>query len=250
MIREAIKSIHNYDIPVINNISGNEKSIVIISHGLGSSKESPTVKAVTERLAANGLGSISFDFPGHGESPVDGEYFGVENCLDDLGTVEAYASKLAPKADIMYFSSSFGAYINLIYIAERIQVKRKTFLRAAAVNMPGIFRQGETPELAALLESQGFFILDPEAHRPLKITKGLCQDLERKDVYQIYEKGMAEIAMIHGDSDESASFSDAMGFAIQSGASLTVVKGGKHRLMEQGQVKFMLDKAMNFYMSN
>lgn len=251
MKKETILSKNNYNISCLNGICGSEKIVVIISHGFGSSKESPTALAMAEALTSRGIGAFAYDFPGHGESPVGGEMLRIENCLDDLAAVEEHVSRLAPEAEIMYFSSSFGAYINLIYLAKRPHKGRKSFLRAAAVNMPGIFRDGETPELKKQLNEQGYFILDEDCVRPLKITKGFCDDLEAHDVFSLYKPGLikseVKIAMIHGDADESASFEDARQFAIQAGASLTIVEGGSHRLMGPGQMELVLETAIKFF---
>lgn len=257
MRKIVIPGRNNYDIACTHNITGKEKLVVIISHGFGSSKESPTAAAMAEALNSRGIGAIAYDFPGHGESPVEGEMLRIDNCLDDLAAVEEYVGGIAPEAEIMYFSSSFGAYINLIYLAKRPHKGRKSFLRAAAVNMPGIFRDRETPELRKLLDKQGYFTLHEDCVRPLKVTKEFCADLEANDVFSLYKQGtmnninnkteIAEIAMIHGDADESASFEDAKRFAEQVGAKLTVVEGGKHRLMRPGQMELVLETAIEFF---
>jgi predicted alpha/beta hydrolase family esterase len=85
------------------------------------------------------------------------------------------------------------------------------------------------------------------------VTKEFCADLEANDVFSLYKQGImnkteiAEIAMIHGDADESASFEDAKRFAEQVGAKLTVVEGGKHRLMRPGQMELVLETAIEFF---
>ena len=167
--------------------------IVIISHGFGSSKESPTARALAEMLPEYGIGTYGYDFPGHGESPVDGEKLRIDACLNDLSAVEDHVLRLAPTAEIAYFSSSFGAYINLIYLATRPHAGRKSFLRSAAVDMPGLFKKDTTPAQYAELEAQGFLIMDHDYVRPLKIMKEFYGDLERYDVFALYKKGMAEI---------------------------------------------------------
>lgn len=248
MFKEIIKGRNSYDIPCMNGIKGTEDTVTIISHGLGSSKESPTILALMDELPKKGIGIFAFDFPAHGESPVDGEQFRIGNCLDDLEAVEDYVKGLAPKAEITYFSSSFGAYINLIYLATRPHAGRKSYLRSAAVNMPGIFKKGETSELKSELDEKGYFVLDLDCFRPLKITKEFCMDLESHDVLRIYKPGMAEIAMIHGDEDRSASLEDAKDFADYSGAELTIVEGGHHRLTGPGQMDLIIDKAIKFFL--
>ena len=88
MRKEAVPGRNNYDIACLHNISGDEELAIIISHGFGSSKESPTAVTLMETLDARGIGAFAYDFPGHGESPVGGEMLRIENCLDDLAAVE------------------------------------------------------------------------------------------------------------------------------------------------------------------
>ncbi len=251
MIIETIPGRNNYDIACLHNITGGEKVAVIISHGFGSSKESPTATALTEVLTVRGMGAFAYDFPGHGESPVDGGMLRIKNCLDDLATVEAHVHKIAPQAEIMYFSSSFGAYINLLYLAERTHMGTRSFLRSAAVNMPTIFRDGETPEIRKQLKEQGYFIRNMDYVRPLKVTREFCDDLAANDVFSLNKPGIiknrAQIAMIHGSADETASVEDARRFASQSSADLLIVEGGSHRLMDPGQMDLVIETAIDFF---
>lgn len=247
MIKEIISGRNGYDIPCLNNLSGGEKLAVIISHGFGSSKESPTVRAVSTALTEYGIGTYSFDFPAHGESPVDGRMLRIGNCTWDLAAVEAHVRELLPEAEIAYFSSSFGAYINLIYLATRKHAGRKSFLRCAAVNMPGIFRRDTTPEHLAQLETQGFVMLDMGYVRPLKITREFLADLDAHNVFSLYHPGMAQLAMIHGTADEIASIDDARRFSRQSGAELIEVKDADHRFLIPGGMEQVIDAAVRFF---
>ena len=254
MKRVTIPGSNNYDIACLHNVTGGEKIVVIISHGFGSSKESPTAMTLAETLTSRGMGAFAYDFPGHGESPVSGEMLRIESCLDDLAAVEAHVRTLAPQAEIMYFSSSFGAYINLIYLAKRSHAGSRSFLRSAAVNMPGIFRERETPEITKQLEEQGYFIMDLDYVRPLKVTREFCHDLASNDVFSLYKQGIiksrTQIAMIHGEADETASVKDARCFASQSGADLLIVEGGSHRLMDPGQMDLVMKTAMDFFIAS
>jgi len=249
MKKETISGLNGYDIPCLNNLSGGERMAVIISHGFGSSKESPTAQAIAAALPEHGIGTYSFDFPGHGDSPVDGEQLRISNCLNNLAAVEAHVRELMPEADIAYFSSSFGAYINLIYLATCPHVGRKSFLRCAAVDMPRLFRNGTTPEQYAQLDEQGYIIMDFDYIRPLKITREFYDDLEAHDVFKLCWPDMAELAMIHGDVDETASVVDARRFAKQFGARLTEVKGADHRIMIPGGMEQVIDAAVQFFIA-
>ncbi|MBC2724629.1 alpha/beta hydrolase [Desulfosporosinus sp.] len=250
MKKETIRGLNGYDIPCVNNLSGDERRIVIISHGLGSSKESPTAKSMASALTEHGIGTYSFDFPAHGDSPVDGEKFRISNCLNDLTAVEAHVRELRLGAEIAYFSSSFGAYINLIYLATRTHAGKKSFLRCAAVDMPRLFRNITSQEQYTQLREQGYIMPDFDYIRPLKFTREFYDDLEAHDVFKLCRPDMAEIAMIHGDADETASVVDARRFAKQFGARLTEVKGADHRIMTPGGLDRVIKTAVQFFKEN
>lgn len=247
MKKEIITGKNGYDIPCNNNITGKEKKIVIISHGFGSSKESPTAEAISDAFSKHNIGTYRFDFPAHGESQVDGEMLRISNCTNDLAAVEAHVRKLMPKSEIGYFSSSFGAYINLIYLATHEHTGYKSFLRCAAVDMPKIFKQNITPEHVAQLHTHGFVMLDLDYFRPLKITPEFIADLEAHNIFKLYRSGMTKIAMIHGTADETASIHDARRFAKKFGADLTEVESADHRFLIPNGMERVIYTALNFF---
>lgn len=248
MKKETITGQNGYEIPCINNIIGDAELVVIISHGFGSSKESSTAQTITAALTKYGIGTFRFDFPAHGDSPVDGEMLRIGNCTSDLAAVEAHVRRLMPEAEIAYFSSSFGAYINLIYLATCKHAGRKSFLRCAAVDMPGIFRRDTTPEDDALIKTQEFVMLDKGYARPLKITREFLADLDLYDVFKLYRPGMTKIAMIHGTNDDTAPIEDVRSFAKQFDAELTEVESADHRFFIPGGMDKVVDTALKFYM--
>lgn len=249
MKKETISSLNGYDIPCLNNLSDGQRMVVIISHGFGGSKESSSAQSLAEVLPEHGIGTYSFDFPGHGDSSVDGEQLRISNCLNDLAAVEAHVRELMPEAEIAYFSSSFGAYINLIYLATRTHAGEKSFLRCAAVDMPRLVRNGTSPEQYAQLDAQGYIIVNVDYVRPLKVTRGFYDDLEVYDVFKLCWSDMAKLAMIHGDDDEIVSVEEARRFANQFGVRLTEVKGADHRIMIPGGVEQVIDAAVQFFVA-
>lgn len=247
MKREVIPGANGYGIPCMSHLAGGEKLVVIISHGFGSSKESPTAKAVLSALPEHGIGAFSFDFPGHGDSPAPGEMFRIEHCTGDLAAVEAHVRRLTPEAEIAYFSSSFGAFINLIYLSAGKHPGSRSFLRCAAVDMPGILRRQTTPEQRAELDARGYVMLDQGYARPLKITSSFLAGLDTYDVFRLYRPGMAELEMIHGTRDEMAPLKDARRFARMSGALLTEVDGADHGFQIPGGMDLVVETAVRFF---
>ena len=235
-----------YEIPYVFEGKGDEKKIVIISHGFGSSKESPTAVSAAAKFNEAGIGAVRYDHPAHGDSPVDGEYFRIENCLKDLETVENMVAERFPDAEISYFSSSFGAFINLLYISTRAHKGVRSFLRCAAVDMPGIIRGWMSEEDIKEMDEKGYLIIDEDYVRPLKIVKGFCEDLEMINLFEGFKAEGTELLMIHGTADETAPYEDARRFADTYGIKMIDVEGSDHRFTPEGAMDIVRNEALKF----
>jgi pimeloyl-ACP methyl ester carboxylesterase/predicted GNAT family N-acyltransferase len=247
MKAEMIRGDNGYAIPCLVHPAERGKPAVVICHGLGSSKESSTGQALRKALGECGIGTYCFDFPAHGDSPAGGEMFRVAHCVSDLAAVAAYAQSAGPQSEIGYFASSFGAYINLIYLSGLQKKGSKAFLRCAAVDMPGLFRREITPEREERLDRQGFFMLDEGYVRPLKITRAFLEDLGEYDVFRLYRPGMNRLAMIHGTADDTVPIADVRRFAARVGAPLIEIEGADHRFLIPGGMERVLKEAVRFF---
>ena len=252
MEKVLISEGREYAIPCVYSIKGDEKQVCVVIHGFSSHKESPTAKMMVERLPDIGIGAIAFDLPAHGESEVDGRSLRISNCLNDIMAVTDKARALAPNAEIVYFASSFGAYLVLIYLAGLAKAKKTThraFLRAAAVSMPMVVHEGLTPEQKMRLNDAGEFVLtEEEGYSPeLIITKEFLADLENNDVFHIWHKGIADLHMIHGEADEVIYFSDAEAFAKTFDITLTSIPQGDHQISEAGMPELVFETAEKFF---
>lgn len=255
MQKEYISGQRGYSIPCVYNIKGNEKAVCIIVHGFGSSKDSTTATMMLNELPLLGIGAIALDLPAHGDSGVDGGFLRLDNCTADLAAVEARARGLAQEPEIIYFGSSFGAYITLIYLAGRAKSNRsaslrRAFLRCAAVSMPRLFNLETTQEQRARLEATGEIILSKDEYgyaRDLKITQGFYDDLQRYDAFAFWREGFAQLRMIHGGSDETVPLADAQAFAGKFHVPLTIVPNGDHSLSTPGAPELVLKLASEFF---
>jgi len=251
LITELITEGRDYGIPCIYDIKGYEKIVCIIIHGFSSSKESVTAKTMLKELPLHGIGAIAFDLPAHGESEVNGDYLLLSNCVNDLAAVEARARKLAPEAEIVYFASSFGAYISLIYLASKKNGRQRAFLRSAAVNMPRLLNERLTPESKASLNETGEFTIRKEEFgyiRDIKLTQRLYDELACNDVFTFWHEGIAELCMIHGESDDTVPLIDAQSFATKFDVPLTVVPNGDHQLSIPGTLEKIQELAIAFFL--
>ncbi len=255
MKREYLQGYGGYQISCCNQLAGEDK-VLLICHGFGSSQQSPMVEALRAKMPSCGIGTYSFDFPAHGESPVDGSFLRIQNCIRDLQRVEDQVAALQPNSEIYYFGSSFGAYIALLYLAEGNGRGRKAFLRSAAVDMHGIvagwFEESrpdwQRPNPDNPMED--YFLPDYDYGREMRITRGLLQDFADNNVFSIYPSPRAglDIGMVHGSLDSTAPVEDALRFAKQAGAQFFSIPSGEHRLMGSGELERVLDLAKKFFL--
>ena len=248
---DTVKSMQGYDIPVTAHFRGDEEQAVIIIHGFGSSKESPTAKMMTDILPLRGIAAVSFDFPAHGESPVNGDMLRLQNCINDLEAVENYMRENCPNAQIGYFGSSFGAYVTMNYLTQKPKAGAKVLMRSAAVNMPELFRN-PTEEQQAQYDAEGFVTLEYESGRALHVYKDFADDLDQHDLFENFAADGAKMKMkmIHGTADETILFDKAKAFADKYGIELMVIEDGDHRLSGPGMAEAVLNEAFAFFASD
>lgn len=242
----ALTSRHGYAIPCRWDWQG-QKQVVIICHGFGSSKDSPMAQAVAAALPRLGMGTVRFDFPAHGESPVWQEGLRVPYCIDDLETVEQAILAQDPTAEIAYFSSSFGAYITLLRLARDPRPGARAFLRAAAVTMPSLVDTWLDSRARSDLDRQGYFVPDYDYVREMRVSRAFLQDLADWDVFARWQPGLARLAMVHGTLDDVVPVEGVRRFARRFGVDLTELPQGEHPLMGPGEPEQVLALAQTFF---
>lgn len=200
-------------------------------------------------FSENNLGAISFDFPGHGVSPTYEDDLTITNCLNYLSEMENFVKDNYPNSDIFYFSSSFGAFINTIYLCTRPHQGKKSFFRSGAVNMPELFNDVPIKNQNEI-EKNGFTILD-EYEPPLKITSTFLKEMKEMDLFSLWKKlgsnALTNIEMVHGEKDETIDVNAAKKFAEISNSKITIIPDGEHRLMNEGEPKTVFNLALNFF---
>ena len=228
-------------------VPGSGEKMLIAAHGFGSSALSPTNRRLMQVLPERtGCGVVSFDFPEHGASRAGRTSLRIGICMDYLAAVENAVHARSPQAEILYFGSSFGAYITALYLSLRSHRGSRAFFRSAAVTMPQILLGQSNPAAEAQLAEQGWFALDyPGYVRPLELTAEFLQDLREHDLFKLYKPG-PRLTMLHGSADETAPYEAAQRFARFSGAALITVPGGHHSLSEGEQPSLMADAAAEF----
>ena len=213
-------------------------AIVIVTHGFGSCKESPTAQMMLKELPESGLGAIAYDLPAHGTSGAENEELSLTLCVKYMKTVEEYliSEYLFPR--IYYFSSSFGAYTNLTYLSREAHTGDKSFLRSAAVNMPELFDRSNNPDAARLLEEQGYLTIEEGGPAPVKVPVKFFEELEQNNLFEVIPEPISsvprfdgmEFMMVHGEKDMVIDPAKARLFAEKKSIPLEMLKDEDHTL--------------------
>lgn len=253
-----LKKENGYMIPCISDIPENADAVVIMIHGFESCKECPTGQLLLRRMPPAGIGVICYDQPGHGTAEARKEELRIANCMDSLARVEEYIQEDYPDKKIFYFASSYGAYMTGLYISTRPHAGEKLFMRSAAVCMPELFLYppdtSENQIMRRDLKEKGYFTPNMNLGDPVKVTKGMMEDLAGNDLFEVFgrsDHGGTRVEMVHGEKDAVIPLAKAQAFAEKFQIPLTVMKGQGHSISEDPAAPDKVaDLAIQFFREN
>ena len=230
---------NNIEIPVKIFLPKNTvKKIIIACHGFGGDKESSTIKDLAEEMILKNIAVVSFDFPAHGESKLDGKELTIENCIDNINTVYRYSKKF--NAPISLFATSFGAYVNLINIARNNNEFQEIVLRSPAIEMAKILKEVLLKESFSKYKENGYTILGFE--RKMKIPYSFYEELLNNNINKIYDNiEIPKMHIIQGNKDEVAMIEDTIQI------ELNIIDNGDHRMNSPELRKKVMSYANGIY---
>lgn len=247
MLTTDIISVNGYPVPILLELSGSESLVVLISHGFTGSRHSSSAAMAARTFAEHGIGSIRFDFPSHGDNPMP---LRIANCLDTIAAVEEYLHEKAPQAEIAYFSTSFGGYMNLIYCTQRPHRGHRSLLRCAAVHMPQTLQDILSDEQKDTLSREGTLALTIEEIYSVVITDGFLDDLASHDVFSLFSPASEDrFLMIHGTADDTVHFPEAEAFSERFNLPLIPIPGAGHDFKGPGEMEQLLAETIAFFLA-
>lgn len=233
----------NYNISTKSYIPENMKEIIIACHGFAGDKESSAIEALAKALENEKIGVICFDLPGHGKSEVSAELLSIQNCIQDINTIEQYVTDTYKNIPISIFATSFGAYLTLINIAKNNKKYKHIILRSPAIRMAKIYTNSLIREDLEKYKRRGYTKLG--FGREMLVPYELLEELEKNDLFELYKSiPIPEMNIVQGDKDEIAPVIDTKEFVEKSKgkAHLYIISGANHRMKNPGE----LEKAIEY----
>ena len=224
---------------------GNVRRVVLGVHGFGGSMNDAIQESIAEEMTLFSSASLRFDFPAHGESTLDSEFFTVSNCVDSLLAVAAYAKEAYPEVEnLCIFASGFGAYITLTALQDLLELPGRIRL---VVHTPSV-RMHETLLSMLHMSRETFRALDRRtipAPRPFDVTFDFYEELRRNIVLTTYPIPML---ILQGEDDIYIRSDDIQNFhRINERSELVIIPGTSHRFLEEGAWDMVLDLTRDWF---
>jgi len=206
--------------------------VVIISHGLGSSKDSAVAHGLQYALHAHGIGSFRIDLFGHGESQGQFVELTLTRAIKSIEAAQRWLHKRHPHSAFGLCGSSFGGS------ASYFALKTLQPL-AVALIAPNLFaKERKDKQLGASRlkkwKQQGWTTYTTYAGEERKLGWDYYLDLSNYDADKLTTK--ARLAFFHGNKDAIVPLAVSQKAAKRLKATLTVYKGVGHNF-ETGESK-------------
>ena len=223
---------------------GDIRRVVLGVHGIGGHSEEAIQASISEEMELFYSATLRFDFPGHGNSPV--EEFTIHGCVDSLMAVVQYAREQYPEVeDLCIFATGFGAYITLITLEDLLAMpgKIKLVVQTPSVMMHETLlamKQVTEPTLKAM----GYTSFARLA-RPLTISYQTWQEMQDNLALTTYD---TPILILHGEEDSYIKMEHIQHFRrINDQAKLVIIPGTSHRFLEEGAWDMVLDLTRDWF---
>jgi len=225
--------------------SGQIRRIVLGVHGLGGSAKDAIQAGIAEEMGIFCCATLRFDFPAHGESPLENDAFTLENCMDSLIAAAKFVRQQYPDiADLCIFATGFGAYVTLASLQTLLELPGRIKL---VVQTPSV-RMDETLLAMVNISRETFWAMEqytfPTA-RPLTVTYSLYEELQQNSVFITHPIPML---ILQGEEDAYIRMSDIQQFhRINEDSKLVIIPGASHRFMESGAWDMVLDLTRDWF---
>lgn len=222
-----------------------EEPIVILCHGLSSSKNNRTYPVLAERLGKYDISSFRFDFYGHGESEGEFENLTVSEAVDDiLQAIKFLKSKGYKRIGLV--GSSFGG-IASIMAASRTNDLYLLALKSPVSDYLEVEQRRRQKKELAEWKRKGYFYYDSGDGRKLKLNYTFFEDFKKNSAYKMASKIRVPTLIVHGDEDEVVPFEQSVKISkLIPNCKLYLVKGAGHDYANPTHREEMLQEIANF----
>lgn len=223
------------ELPDHFDVDNDHCPMVILMHGIFSSKDYGPMPQIAKALAKQGIASIRFDFDGHGKSEGRMQDMTIANELADARAIWDYACSLPFVSSISLLGHSQGGAVasmiagdiaseggrkpaSLILLAPGSVIKEAT---QGGHFFGNVYDPKNPPEY---IKCFGFY----------KLGRDYLLSTQELDIYGRAEKFQGPVCIIHGDQDGTVPLWCSEKYdAIYNDSQFTLVKGENHLIIKK-----------------
>lgn len=190
---------------------------------------------MAKELLKEGVTSISFDFPGHGESEQNMSKLTVDICISYINSVISYIKQeFGSDVKISFYAISFGAYILLNKLINDKDNYSNIVLRSPAINMKEILLRSLLRDSLSSYRQTGKARAGHNGEK--EIDYSLLEDIEKNNLYKNY-KEKRKIIIMQGTLDDTALIKDTYKFIMNKPEIQLIEMEGLNHHMEPEEIK-------------
>lgn len=206
--------------------------MVILMHGIFSSKDINPMPALAKGLAEAGIASIRFDFGGHGKSEGEKQYMTIEREIAEALAIYEYVKSLPYVIEIGFLGHSQGGVVASMSAGRLAAVQDAP--KALALLAPGAV-------IKEACQGGKFFNARFDPKNPpefvrcwgiYKLGREYLLSTQELDIYGTASAFQGKVCILHGDKDSivpmwcSEKYKETYG----DRATFTIVKGENHTI--------------------
>lgn len=236
-------------LPVGFNEDTDKCPMVILMHGIFSSKNIVPVPALAKALAKEGIASICFDFGGHWKSEGKMQHMTVGKEIEDALAIWEYAKSLPYVTQIGLLGHSQGGVV--ASMTAGILASRGESPAALVLVAPGSVVQDACK--GGRFFGAEFNPADPPEYVKcfgiMKLGREYILTTQELDIYGTAKAYTGPVRLIHGSKDTIVPMSCSEKFVetYSQKAELIVVEGENHMITRK--LKTVVSHAVSFFMS-
>ena len=225
--------------------SGDIQRIVLGVHGFGGATSDAIQEGIAEEMGLFRAVTLRFDFPAHGQSPMDSDSLTLENCKASLLAVASYArQQYGHVEDLCIFATGFGAYVTLLCLEELVAMpgRAKLVIKTPSVRMDQtlLSMRNMTEQTLRAVDRVHF-----AAARPFDATYSFYKELRANPALAEYP---IPFLILHGEEDDFIPKADIQQLhKWNEDSKLVYIPGATHQFLEPGAWDMVLDLTRDWF---
>ena len=205
--------------------------MVILMHGIFSSKDYPPMPNIARALAKEGIASIRFDFDGHGKSEGQMIDMTIANELADAKAIWDYAAALPYVSGISLLGHSQGGVIASMTAGSDATDAETLILLAPGAVIKEACQGGH-------FFGNSFDPQDPPEYikcfHHFKLGRNYMLQTQELDIYGVSENFQGPVCIIHGSEDGIVPLWCSEKYdAIYGNSEMHIVEGENHLIIKK-----------------